>query len=142
MSMKAKHLCGQTCLHKLVDDIMARTIAVRVAASQEEEEIAEPKPAPAATDTSLTSSAADTVPLRSLPIFAPLTYEDHLESSARIVATTSIDRECIDAELPPSRPAYNSRVWRAEAWKREQEREKRGVQGVPAPGGARSPDAL
>ena len=25
----AKHLCGQTCLHKLVDDFMAKTLAVR-----------------------------------------------------------------------------------------------------------------
>ena len=27
----SKHLCGQTCLHKLVDDFMARAIAVRPA---------------------------------------------------------------------------------------------------------------
>jgi hypothetical protein len=25
----AKHLCGQTCLHKLMDDFMARTLAAR-----------------------------------------------------------------------------------------------------------------
>ncbi len=25
----SKHLCGQTCLHKLVDDFMARTLSVR-----------------------------------------------------------------------------------------------------------------
>ena len=40
----AKHLCGQTCLHKLVDDFMARTLAVRVqpeAAAEDEAEIPE-----------------------------------------------------------------------------------------------------
>jgi hypothetical protein len=26
----AKHLCGQTCLHKLMDDFMARTLAARL----------------------------------------------------------------------------------------------------------------
>ncbi len=58
MSLKANHLCGQTCLHKLVDDFMARTIAVRLAALQKEEGLTEPKPAPAAADTSLTSAPA------------------------------------------------------------------------------------
>ncbi len=32
----AKHLCGQTCLHKLVDDFMAKTIAVRAPAAAED----------------------------------------------------------------------------------------------------------
>ena len=32
-----KHLCGQTCLHRLVDDFMAGTISGRVPASYEEE---------------------------------------------------------------------------------------------------------
>ena len=49
----SKHLCGQTCLHKLVDEFMAKSIAVRAQPSDEEE------PALAmATDTSLTSKAA------------------------------------------------------------------------------------
>ncbi len=65
-SAKAKHLCGQTCLHKLVDDFMARTLASRAA------DLGEPIALPTAliddvqpivrTDASLTSP-----PLRRLP---------------------------------------------------------------------------
>lgn len=32
-----KHLCGQTCLHKLVDEFMARTIDIRAIAGSVEE---------------------------------------------------------------------------------------------------------
>src|ERR1700761_7340756 len=35
MSAKAKHLCGQTCMHKLVDDFMARSIASRLDQSEQ-----------------------------------------------------------------------------------------------------------
>jgi hypothetical protein len=42
----SKHLCGQTCLHKLVDDFMAKTLAVRPSAPTEEIEIEDPLPAP------------------------------------------------------------------------------------------------
>ena len=52
----SKHLCGQTCLHKLVDEFMARTIAERIAAQNAEPgEAEESLPA---TDTSLTSLTA------------------------------------------------------------------------------------
>lgn len=129
MSMKAKHLCGQTCLHKLVDDFMAHTIAVRIAA-QEEEGIVEPKPAASiATDMSLTSPAAHAVPVRALPLTA-VPYHDDIESSARVVTPESTNRTQLDV-VPAARPAYNSRAWRAEAWKREQEREKRAARDVP-----------
>ena len=33
----SKHLCGQTCLHKLVDEFMARALSVRPHASAAEE---------------------------------------------------------------------------------------------------------
>jgi hypothetical protein len=42
----SKHLCGQTCLHKLVDDFMAKTLAFRPSAAAEEIEIEDPMPAP------------------------------------------------------------------------------------------------
>ena len=32
----SKHLCGQTCLHKLVDDFMAQALSTRVQPSAEE----------------------------------------------------------------------------------------------------------
>jgi hypothetical protein len=51
-----KHLCGQTSLHKLVDEFMARTIAGRVASSVAEiPPVTETQPV---TDASLTSKAA------------------------------------------------------------------------------------
>jgi hypothetical protein len=128
MSLKAKHLCGQICLHKLVDDFMARTIAVRVAALQEEEGMTEPKPVPATAYTSLTSVPAHFIPLRTLP--PSNNYDDDLESSARLVSAES-DAQSGAGPPPLNRPAYNSRAWRAEAWKREQEREKRSTCIVP-----------
>ncbi len=62
----SKHLCGQTCLHKLVDEFMAKSIAVRARRADESDELEElpesarnlsaPSPSPA-NDTSLTSPA-------------------------------------------------------------------------------------
>jgi hypothetical protein len=48
-----KHLCGQTCLHKLVDEFMARTLAMRIPASTAEDVAIQHQPA--ATDASLTA---------------------------------------------------------------------------------------
>ena len=87
----SKHLCGQTCLHKLVDDFMARTLTARVpraaaddAASEVQETVVKEtvlKQA-AGTDTSLTASAA---------------FEDaDFESSARLVPAP--------APVAPARP--------------------------------------
>jgi hypothetical protein len=121
-----KHLCGQTCLHKLVDEFMARTIAVRVQAGSAEEGV--PQHPVADTDASLTSEAA---------------FEE-VESSARLIATpepTPTTRPPLRApaelvampgrltieDTPPSAepPRFASRNWRAEAWDRERERELR-----------------
>ena len=52
----AKHLCGQTCLHKLVDEFMARDLAERVQPGVVEESEVEVQVV--ATDASLTSNAA------------------------------------------------------------------------------------
>ena len=124
----SKHLCGQTCLHKLVDDFMARTLEVRVQPAADESGM---EAQAAATDTSLTSDAA---------------YEE-IESSARLITPP----EPVAAKVPPHRapvelvalpgrlqaerlavpaedtPRYASRNWRAEAWEREREREMRAI---------------
>ncbi|MGB8028474.1 MAG: hypothetical protein WCF30_02315 [Terracidiphilus sp.] len=125
----SKHLCGQTCLHKLVDEFMAKTIAVRAQRSVDEpaEEIA-PHP-PAVRDASLTSTPD---------------YEE-LESSARIIAPPApvlpkpVYRPQPELVTTPPRPhadyvpsveeaqRYASRNWRAEAWERERERELRAI---------------
>jgi len=124
----SKHLCGQTCLHKLVDDFMARILAVRANQAVGEKVAVEvQKPA---TDTSLTSNEA---------------YEE-FESSARLITTPvpispnrpvlipTAEIAALPQRLPTEEPeslaleeppAIATRNWRAEAWKRERERELR-----------------
>jgi hypothetical protein len=120
----SRHLCGQTCLHKLVDDFMARALVAQVKPSVENEaEVAE---LTAGTDTSLTSSAAFV----------------EAESSARLISTSAaitparpVLRMPVELVPMPSRvhaeekavpadepPRYASSNWRAEAWDRERVR--------------------
>ncbi len=133
----AKHLCGQTCLHKLVDEFMARAIAVRTPAAEKSEpeqkftKKSEPREKPVfrtplapRTDTSLTSVAAHPLPPRPVPVPAETfssDYMDEFESSARLIPS---EPEPTDNAVPAA-PAYNARTWRTEAWKREREREQR-----------------
>ncbi len=133
-----KHLCGQTCLHKLVDDFMAKAIGQKTQSVHVEAE-----PSSARTDTSLTSRAA----YRARPADSARSAEDscsadlELESSARLITQDSMP-------LPATKPAaelfamtgklhgstviplddeprFASRSLRAEAWERERERELR-----------------
>jgi hypothetical protein len=121
-----KHLCGQTCLHKLVDEFMARDLAARVQPGTAEQSEVEAQAI--ATDASLTSNAA---------------YAE-IESSARLVTQpVAVQRAPVRSGLvavqgrlpaeehvaPPVEdpPGYSSRNWRAEAWERERERELRAV---------------
>ena len=69
----SKHLCGQTCLHKLVDEFMARDLAARVqrgpAGECDVEELAE------SVDASLTSDLSYVEPRSSArPIGSPAPY--------------------------------------------------------------------
>jgi hypothetical protein len=121
-----RHLCGQICLHKLVDDFTVKAIGQKPQGTEHskiETRIAD-------TDTSLTSRAAyDDVEFESsarlivpspstLPISAP-------KSAAEFATTTTKQRN--DTVIPlPDGPRYASRDWRAEAWEREREREMRG----------------
>jgi hypothetical protein len=157
MSAKAKHLCGQTCLHKLVDEYMARALAERIVPRIDETAVPEQSafPAVARTDASFTSAAAQ-IGSEGLtePIPASLA-EDDFESSARLIDASPSSApaalqpaaalpqktveekpeptvrvimpilELHDESVAPGRPAYNPRSRRADAWKREQEREKR-----------------
>jgi hypothetical protein len=126
----SKHLCGQTCLHKLIDEFVAKSIALRVKTTIDEVETVSPA---TTTDTSLTSDAAyrETEP-------------GDVESSARLITpgppsspllpklASRIQREVvtmppqpqIDNSAPTStEPRYASRTWHAEAWERERARE-------------------
>ncbi len=87
----AKHLCGQTCLHKLVDDFMARTLvkSPSVAENYEQEQEAS---YPAITssqynDTSLTAPARSYARVESSPhVDASLTASSRIRS--RVEAST------------------------------------------------------
>jgi hypothetical protein len=138
----SRHLCGQTCLHKLVDEFMVQTIegdratvaaeqsaaeAMSMSASMSIETRAVPAaPSVAHTDASLTSRAA---------------FEDEYGSSARLIPTpapVSDARPAAEARAMPPRieriaaapvveeaPKYVSHQWRSAAWERERERGQR-----------------
>jgi hypothetical protein len=133
----SKHLCGQTCLHKLVDEFMARAIAVRGQSAMAEEAVAHP---PAAAD------------MRKVP---PVAFEAppplELESSSRMLTHAEplapkrvpprLPAEVVplpgrltsdDSVIPDEAPRYASRNWRAEAWDRERERELRAIERRPS----------
>lgn len=103
----SKHLCGQTCLHKLVDEFMAKAIAVRAQRPVDEpaEEIA--PQLPAVVDASLTSNAAypKIASVDAANIAADIdTASIEVESSARIITPSSI----APSPAAPPRPAYSS----------------------------------
>ena len=125
-----KHLCGQTCLHKLVDDYMARAIGQKAQSTPH----AEVETNLARTDASLISRAA----------YNSSTTHDEIEveSSARLITSTApglpisaaktatelitmVGKQRNDSLIPlPEDPRYAARNWRAEAWERERERER------------------
>lgn len=128
----AKHLCGQTCLHKLVDEFMARTLAARVPPTAMETSStasnATATPArridpPRRVDASLGARTAHGVRVLPSPaIVEP--YIDEYESSAQLIAPTG-DVSDQDAGSVLDVPAFNSPTWRSDAWKRERERNAR-----------------
>jgi len=132
-----KHLCGQTCLHKLVDEFMARTIAVRVEAGIAEEPAQNPV---AAVDCGLTPDEeyeqADFVEVESsarmIPAPEPISPKrTPFRAPAELVAMPGRQPAESTATVPAEPPRYTSRNWRAEAWDRELERELRAVERRP-----------
>jgi hypothetical protein len=119
----SKHLCGQTCLHKLVDDFMARILASRQAGAE-----SAAMERPPATDISLTANAAHTheessarllvpLPLPAKPMLAP--RPEKADAFVRVPAEPAV------AVLMDEAPIYSSPKRRAEAWQRERAREER-----------------
>ena len=124
----SKHLCGQTCLHKLVDEFMAQDLAVRG------------QPAAAAKcETERQRADIDS------SLKTELAFEE-FESSARLITTPTpiapmrplvmppvevvampsrVRAQEADTPLSSEPPNFASRNWRIEAWKREREREMR-----------------
>ena len=141
----SKHLCGQTCLHKLVDDFMARALAARVPRASQNHAEDEVMEQAAGADASLTSEAAykeaessarlitTPVPVSpARPTAAPTPASSMSAAPARpplrmpmeLVAVPDRARagEAVAAVNEP--PRYASRNWRAAAWERERERER------------------
>jgi hypothetical protein len=146
----SKHLCGQTCLHKLMDDFMARDVAARMQrGAVDESEVGERV---VGTDASLTSdatyaetessarllpAAAPSLPRRlpvrvgtdgSLPVgwragAALVAMAGRPQAEALALPTVPLS--------PEELPSYRSRSLRAEAWDREREREMKAVERRP-----------
>jgi hypothetical protein len=124
----SKHLCGQTCLHKLVDDFLARTLTSRMSRSAQNESEDESIGQAAATDTSLTSSAAykdAETSARQIAAPAPvLPSRPPLRMQMELVTLPVRARSEEVAVAVNESPRYASRNWRAAAWERERERER------------------
>lgn len=117
----ARHLCGQTCLHKLVDEFMAGTIAEDREAAAMELSSAETQPAPAAAQAVVESGA---------PHVHPAAYEDEFGSSARLISVPAPASVTQPMPAAPSagaeQPKYLTHQWRTGAWERERKRESFG----------------
>jgi hypothetical protein len=122
MRAGAKHLCGQTCLHKLLDEFIAGSVSIRLQAAAD----APDREPTAAADGSLTSRRTHAAP-------APLAETSSIPvRSLQVVPAAVIaiapprpgDAVPVAAPLSPfeDSPGYASRRRRAEAWERERER--------------------
>ena len=137
----SKHLCGQTCLHKLLDDFMAKAVTARSSKAAEEDCENEVMEQPARSDTSLTSAAAfkevessarlitspkPVAPPKTKDAPAPVApVHPQLRGPMELVvvpARPRVEEPALPAAEPPR---FASRNWRAEAWEREREREMR-----------------
>jgi len=122
MRAGSKHLCGQTCLHKLLDEFIAGAMATRLQTTA----TAEQDQPVAATDASLTSKAAYASPAPALPL-ANRALQVVSATLIAVSPSSPLDQPHTAIPAPPvtDPPNYTSRRWRAEAWERERERERR-----------------
>jgi hypothetical protein len=130
----SKHLCGQTCLHKLVDEFVAKSNAARALRVEDEPE-AEPRTdSRPPVDASLTSSAAfETLDssARLLIVPAPVPPRPSPQPQPEPVILPSNPEVEALPDVPAEPPRYASRSWRTEAWERERERELRAAENNP-----------
>lgn len=152
----SKHLCGQTCLHKLVDDFMARALTMRAPRAAEYDAEEKVMGQAASGDTSLAADAAHrefessarlistpgpakparpaTAPKPILPAPAALSRPP-LRMPLELVAASPVKvRDEEDAIAVNEPPRYASRNWHAAAWEREREREREMRTGERHPG--------
>jgi hypothetical protein len=132
----SKHLCGQTCLHKLVDEFMAKSIASRPKPVDEEADV---EPASVPSDTSLTSACEEIE--SSARLLTPAQQappRPEIRSQADVVSMPAQLFPETRPPIPDQPPRYSSRTWQAEAWQRERERELRATENHPGIAARRS----
>ena len=105
----AKHLCGQTCLHKLVDEFTARSLNQRIAPVPERPPAEARNPHVVAPRANFDAAPSRSRPAQGVPVIGAAYIDENsdLESSAPLL--TPLDSP--------------SRGGRAEAWKRERQRQ-------------------
>jgi len=135
---ESKHLCGQTCLHKLVDEFMARSLASPVKLAADEVSADEVR-----CDTSLTSVAAyaeaeSAARLTAPAALVPTALACHPQTETITLPSTPSLAE--PAPILPETPRHSSRTWRTEAWERERERELRALENRPDVAAHRRPN--
>jgi len=120
-----KHLCGQTCLHKLVDEFVAGALAVRVQAGTADDGVVVEQAV--ATDTSLTSNAAYVEAESSARVLTPpeliMPKRPPLRAQGELVAMPPA-LQAAEPAVPDEPPRSAPRNARAQAWERERERER------------------
>jgi hypothetical protein len=126
---ESRHLCGQTCLHKLVDEFMARALAARAsqaAPSDAADEVMKKAGKTAASLTPVAASDEMQSSARLIPTPAPATpARPQLRMPVELVVVPARPR-AEEAAVPAAEaPRFASRTWRAAAWERERERELR-----------------
>jgi hypothetical protein len=123
MRAGAKHLCGQVCLHKLMDEFIAGTMSNRASVAHEGSDRAESM---AGTDASLTSQAAYTnLPHSIAGMNAAARSLQVMPAAVVAIAPSRVlnePRPAPASTVVDDSPDYGSRRRRAEAWERERER--------------------
>lgn len=110
----AKHLCGQTCVHKLLDEFLARNLASRPAAAEADHALQSLMTTNVPVATGCAARVAHSASRSVTPIAEPC-FDD--QSSARLKPAAPEALPAVAAPLPPT--SITSRAGHAEAWKRE-----------------------
>jgi len=120
MRAGALHLCGQKCLHQLVDQFIARTLAIESQAERATSGEAKPAAPARGVDGSLTSLPARLVA-------NGLSADDHLPGDARgkRVELTMPQSSDMPIAVERERVGTVARAWGSAAWLRERERQQR-----------------
>ena len=137
----SKHLCGQTCLHKLVDEFIAKAISARTHATAAE--ASEVQELALNVDASLTSSAAYVEVESSARLITPPAPVEapSIRLQPGIVTMPIRQRTEPFVPLPEDLPRLAARNRRAEAWERERERELRAAADLSGMGARRRSSA-